>query len=84
MIGASYMTMNNEFYKVINEEISARITSDNYHVGAIAGEYFLEQCKEAELLIMTHETTKSVQDRIYFWAFLALPAWPLARHVPLS
>lgn len=139
LIGASYMTMNNEFYKIINEEISARveaegdrmvlrdpaldagrqnkqiyemldmgidvlvvtpvdwesltpalerakeqgvfvvvvdtdvweddladctITSDNYHAGAIVGEYFLEQCKEAELLIMTHETTKSGQDRV--------------------
>lgn len=139
LIGASYMTMNNEFYKIINEEISARvevegdrlilrdpaldadrqneqiyemldmgidvlvvtpvdwesltpalekakeqgifvvvvdtdvweddladctITSDNYHAGVIVGEYFLKQCKEAKLLIMTHKTTKSGQDRV--------------------
>ena len=24
LIGASYMTMNNEFYKILNEEISSR------------------------------------------------------------
>ena len=139
LIGASYMTMNNEFYKIINEEISARveaegdrlvlrdpaldagrqneqidemlgmgidvlvvtpvewesltpilkkakaqgvsivvvdtdvweddvadctITSDNYNAGVIVGKYFLEQCKEAKLLIMTHKTTKSGQDRV--------------------
>lgn len=139
LIGASYMTMNNEFYKIINEEISARveaegdrlvlrdpaldagrqneqidemlgmgidvlvvtpvewesltpilkkakaqgvfivvvdtdvweddvadctITSDNYNAGVIVGTYFLEQCKEAKLLIMTHKTTKSGQDRV--------------------
>lgn len=139
LIGASYMTMNNEFYKIINEEISARveaegdrivlrdpaldanrqneqidemigmgidvlvvtpvewesltpvlkkakeqgvhivvvdtdvweddfvdctITSDNYHAGVVVGKYFLEQCKEAKLLIMTHNATKSGQDRV--------------------
>mgnify|MGYP001062282835 FL=1 len=138
-IGASYMTMNNEFYKIMNEEISAKveaegdrfilrdpaldadrqkeqieemlqkgidvlvvtpvdweslslilkkakaqgvriivvdtnvydetladstITSDNYNAGMIVGKYFLEQCKEAELIIMTHESTKSGQDRV--------------------
>lgn len=28
LIGASYMTMNNEFYKIINEEINARVTAE--------------------------------------------------------
>lgn len=139
LIGTSYMTMNNEFYKIMSEEINAKIeaegdrlirrdpaldadrqntqisnmldmgidvlivtpvewesltsvlerakaqgvlivvvdtnvydenladctiTSDNYHAGAIVGEYFLEQCEEAKLLIMTHETAKSGQDRV--------------------
>lgn len=139
LIGASYMTMNNEFYKIVNEEISARveaegdrfivrdpaldvdrqieqieemlemgidvlvltpvewesmnsivkeakaqgvkivvvdtnisdeklvdctITSDNYNAGAMVGEYFLENCKNAKLIIMTHDTAKSVQDRV--------------------
>lgn len=139
LIGTSYMTMNNEFYKIISEEINARvevegdrlilrdpalnvkrqieqieemlelgvdvlvitpvewesltsiltyakkqgviivvvdtdvydtdlvdctITSDNYKAGVIVGEYFLEQCKEAQLIIMTHETAKSGQDRV--------------------
>lgn len=139
LIGASYMTMNNEFYKIMSEEISARaeaegdrmmmrdpaldadrqveqiremldmgidvlvvtpvewegltsvlkdakeqgvivvvldtnvweeeladctITSDNYNAGKIVGEYFLKQCDEAKLIIMTHEKTKSGQDRV--------------------
>lgn len=139
LIGASYMTMNNEFYKIISEEISAKIetendrlivrdpaldanrqndqindmldmgidvlivtpvewksltpvlkrakqqnvlvivvdtnvydedfvdctiTSDNYDAGVIVGKYFLEQCETAKLVIMTHETTKSGQDRV--------------------
>ena len=139
LIGISYMTMNNEFYKIVSEEISARveaegdrlilrdpaldadrqkqqiddmldmgvdvliiapveweslssvlerakekgvlivavdtdiydehlvdctITSDNYHAGAVVGEYFLKQCEEAKLVIMTHETAKSGQDRV--------------------
>lgn len=139
LIGASYMTMNNEFYKIMSEEISARaeaegdrmmmrdpaldadrqveqiqemldmgidvlvvtpvewegltsvlkdakeqgvivvvldtnvwdeeladctITSDNYNAGKIVGEYFLKQCVEAKLIIMTHEKTKSGQDRV--------------------
>ncbi len=29
LIGASYMTMNNEFYKIMSEEISARVIFDN-------------------------------------------------------
>ncbi len=139
LIGASYMTMNNEFYKILNEEISAKveaegdrfilrdpalnagrqieqieemlsegmdvlvvtpvdwesltsvlerakregvriivadtnvqddeladctITSDNYRAGVLVGEYFLTQKKEAKLVIMTHEATKSGQDRV--------------------
>lgn len=139
LIGTSYMTMNNEFYKIMSEEINARaeaegdrlvlrdpaldaerqkeqieemirmgidvlvvtpvewkgltavlkqakekgifvvvvdtnvyredvadctITSDNYHAGEIVGEYFLRQHQKARLLIMTHETTKSGQDRV--------------------
>ena len=28
LIGASYMTMNNEFYKIISEEINARVTAE--------------------------------------------------------
>lgn len=139
IIGASYMTMNNEFYKIISEEISAKIetendrlivrdpaldakrqndqindmldmgidvlivtpvewksltsvlkkakeknvlivvvdtnvyeedfvdctiTSDNYHAGVIVGKYFLEQCETAKVVIMTHETAKSGQDRV--------------------
>lgn len=139
LIGASYMTMNNEFYKIMSEEINVRveaegdrmilrdpaldserqieqigemldmgidvlvvtpvdweslttvlerakkqdvrivvvdtnvydedlvdctITSDNYSAGTIVGEYFLKQCEEAKLIIMTHETTKSGKDRV--------------------
>lgn len=139
LIGTSYMTMNNEFYKIMSEEISARveaegdrlilrdpaldadrqieqiskmldldidvlvvtpvnweslslvlkrarrqgvlvivvdtnvnnseladctITSDNYSAGLIIGEYFIKQCKNAKVVIMTHEVTKSGQDRV--------------------
>ena len=139
LIGASYMTMNNEFYKIMSEEINARveaegdriilrdpaldvdrqieqieemldagidvlvitpvdwdsltdvlqivkahgvyivvldtnvsddelvdctITSDNYNAGVIVGKYFLTQNKNAEVVIMTHETAKSGQDRV--------------------
>lgn len=139
LIGVNYMTMNNEFYKIMSEEINARveaegdrlilrdpaldadrqitqigemldagidvlvitpvdwesltsvlkrakaegvyvvvvdsnvydeeladctITSDNYNAGRMMGEYFLTQCQEAELVIMTHETAKSGQDRV--------------------
>lgn len=139
LIGLSYMTMNNEFYKIINEEISARvemegdrmvlrdpaldvdrqieqinemldmginvlvvtpvdwekltsvleiaksqgvliivldtnvsneelvdctIISNNYEAGVIVGEYFLQQYDNAKVLVMTHETTKSGQDRV--------------------
>ena len=139
LIGVNYMTMNNEFYKLMSEEINARveaegdrlilrdpaldadrqitqigemldagidvlvitpvdwesltsvlkrakaegvyvvvvdsnvydeeladctITSDNYNAGRMMGEYFLTQCQEAELVIMTHETAKSGQDRV--------------------
>lgn len=143
LIGVNYMTMNNEFYKIMSEEINARveaegdrlilrdpaldadrqitqigemldagidvlvitpvdwesltsvlkrakaegvyvvvvdsnvydeeladctITSDNYNAGRIIGEYFLTQCQEAELVIMTHEAAKSGQDRV--WGFM--------------
>ncbi len=139
LIGASYMTMNNEFYKIMNEEIKARadaegdrfilrdpalsasrqieqieemlekkidvlvltpvdwesltsvlkrakkqgvyiivadsnvseeelvdctITSDNYRAGTIVGQYFVRSNKRAKLVIMTHETAKSGQDRV--------------------
>lgn len=139
LIGASYMTMNNEFYKILSEQISARveaegdlmvlrdpaldenrqieqieemlamgidvlvltpvnwesltevleqakkqgvfivvvdtnvyqddlvdctITSDNYGAGVLVGEYFLQQCDTADIIIMTHETTKSGLDRV--------------------
>lgn len=139
LIGASYMTMNNEFYKIMSEEIAGKveaegdrmvlrdpaldeerqieqiyemldmgvdmliitpvnwesltevlkkakdkgvfivvldtnvwddtlvdctITSDNYHAGALVGEYFLSQHDKARIIIMTHETTKSGQDRV--------------------
>ena len=139
LIGASYMTMNNEFYKIMNEEIKARadaegdrfilrdpalsasrqieqieemlekkidvlvltpvdwesltsvlkrakkqgvyiivadsnvseeelvdctITSDNYRAGTIVGQYFVRSHKRAKLVIMTHETAKSGQDRV--------------------
>ncbi len=139
LIGVSYMTMNNEFYKIMSEEISARveaegdrmmmrdpaldgdrqitqiremlkmgidvlvvtpvewegltsvledareqgviivvldtnvyeeeladctITSDNYNAGKLVGEYFLEQNDRAKIIVMTHEKTKSGQDRV--------------------
>lgn len=139
LIGASYMTMNNEFYKILSEEISNRvemegdrlvlrdpalsverqieqieemlsmgidalvvtpvewkslsdvlkkakekgvyiivvdsnledesladctITSDNYSAGHIVGEYFLEENEEADLVVMTHNETRSGQDRV--------------------
>ena len=139
LIGASYMTMNNEFYRILSEEISAKveaegdrmilrdpaldeerqieqisemldmgidvliltpvnwesltevlkraknqgvfivvvdtevyddnlvdctITSDNYTAGVIVGEYFLKQHDRADVIVMTHETAKSGQDRV--------------------
>lgn len=143
-IGVSYMTMNNEFYKILNEEIVNRaemegdqvilrdpaldagrqieqidamlamgvdvlvvtpvdgkslssilkkakeqgvyivvadtnleeeeladctITSDNYHAGCLVGQYFLEENfgkenQTSKLLVMTHDTAKSGQDRV--------------------
>lgn len=139
LFGASYMTMNNEFYKIVSEEITHRveaegdrmvlrdpaldadrqigqiqemldmgvdvliitpvdwesltevleqakrqgtivvvldtnvqsveladctITSDNYQAGVLVGEYFLTQHERSRILIMTHEATKSGQDRV--------------------
>lgn len=139
LIGASYMTMNNEFYKIVSEEISARaeaegdrlilrdpaldasrqieqiremlglgidvlvvtpvdwkslesvleearakgiliivvdtnvnreeladctIISDNYNAGVLVGQYFLEQCDKARVVLMIHESAKSGQDRV--------------------
>jgi ribose transport system substrate-binding protein len=139
LIGVSYMTMNNEFYKILNEEISNQveiqgdrmvlrdpalsvdrqieqieemlqmgidvlvvtpvdwkglsdvlkqaksqgvflvvvdsdleeesvadctITSDNYNAGRLVGRYFLEQNRESELVVMTHDAAKSGQDRV--------------------
>lgn len=139
LFGASYMTMNNEFYKIISEEITYRveaegdrmvlrdpaldverqieqiqemldmgidvliltpvdwerlteileqakrqgtiivvldtnvqsseladctITSDNYQAGVLVGNYFLTQHEKSRILIMTHEATKSGQDRV--------------------
>lgn len=139
VIGVSYMTMNNEFYKIMSEEINARveaegdrmilrdpaldeerqreqisrmldegidllvvtpvdwesltpvlerakaegvyvvvldtnvqdeelvdctITSDNYPAGQIVGEYFLDRHEEAKVVVMTHEATRSGQDRV--------------------
>lgn len=139
LIGASYMTMNNEFYKIISEEITYRveaegdrmvlrdpalnvnrqieqvqemldmgidvliitpvdlesvteileqakkqgtivvvldtnvqsdeladctITSDNYQAGVIVGEYFLSQHEQSRILVMTHEATRSGQERV--------------------
>lgn len=50
---------------VSDEELAdCTITSDNYKAGSIAGEYFLSQCREAKLIIMTHEATKSGQERV--------------------
>lgn len=139
LIGVSYMTMNNEFYKIISEEINAKIeaegdrmilrdpaldserqieqieemldmgidvlvvtpvdwkslsdvlkrakaqgvyvvvvdsdvqdeeladctiTSDNYTAGVVVGEYFLTQCDQAKVVVMTHAVAKSGQDRV--------------------
>ncbi len=139
LIGVSYMTMNNEFYKILNEEISNQveiqgdrmvlrdpalsvdrqieqieemlqmgidvlvvtpvdwkglsdvlkqaksqgvflvvvdsdleeesvadctITSDNYNAGRLVGRYFLEQNRESELVVMTHDAAKSGQNRV--------------------
>ncbi len=139
LIGVSYMTMNNEFYKILNEEISNQveiegdrmvlrdpalnvdrqieqieemlrmgidvlvvtpvdwkslsdilqkaktqgvfivvvdtdleedsvadctITSDNYGAGQLVGQYFAEQNKKSNLIVMTHDVAKSGQDRV--------------------
>lgn len=139
LIGVSYMTMNNEFYKILNEEISSRadmegdhlvlrdpaldsgrqieqieemlqmgidvlvvtpvdwkslsgilkkakdrgvyivvvdsdleegsladctITSDNYNAGCLVGRHFLEENRESNLVVMTHDVAKSGQDRV--------------------
>lgn len=47
-----------------DELADCTITSDNYRAGVLVGEYFLTQKKEAKLVIMTHEATKSGQDRV--------------------
>ena len=50
---------------VADEElVDCTITSDNYHAGVLVGKYFLTQCEEAKLIIMTHEAAKSGQDRV--------------------
>ncbi len=139
LIGASYMTMNNEFYKIIGEEIAHKveaegdrmvlrdpaldvdrqieqiremmdmgvdvliitpvdevrltetleqakkqgifivvldtnvqnnaladctITSDNYQAGVLVGEYFLSRHEKSRIVVMTHEATKSGQERV--------------------
>lgn len=139
LIGASYMTMNNEFYEIMSEEITHRveaegdrmvlrdpalslerqieqinemldmgidlliltpvdvgglnevlkrareqgvfvivldtnvdeeglvdctITSDNYQAGVLVGKYFLARNDRADIIVMTHETARSGQDRV--------------------
>lgn len=44
--------------------VDCTITSDNYNAGAVVGNYFLQQCSEAKVVVMTHETTKSGKDRV--------------------
>ena len=46
------------------ELVDCTITSDNYHAGVIVGECFLKQKKKARLIVMSHETAKSGQDRV--------------------
>lgn len=50
----------------VNDEGMAdcTITSDNYNAGAVIGKYFLQQCSEANVIVMTHETAKSGRDRV--------------------
>lgn len=139
LIGLSYMTMNNEFYKIMSEEINDRIeaegdrmvlrdpalnperqieqieqmlemgidalivtpvdsdslmdvlekakskgvllivldtdvdeegladctiTSDNYNAGVIVGKYFLTQCENSRVIVMTHQVTQSGRQRV--------------------
>lgn len=47
-----------------DEMVDCTITSDNYNAGAVVGNYFLRQCSEAKVVVMTHETTKSGRDRV--------------------
>ena len=50
---------------VYEEELAdCTITSDNYNAGKLVGEYFLEQNDRAKIIVMTHEKTKSGQDRV--------------------
>ena len=88
LIGASYMTMNNEFYEILNEQISHRveaegdrlilrdpalsvsrqvdctIVSDNYKAGCKLGECLLQNRENSDIVIMTHDTAVSGQERV--------------------
>ncbi len=69
LIGASYMTMNNEFYKILNEEISNRAELEEDRVilrdPALSAERQIEQIDEMiqmgiEVLVVTPVDWKSL------------------------
>ena len=54
LIGMSYMTMNNEFYKIVSEEISARVEAEGDRVvlrdPALDADRQIEQIRESMCL----------------------------------
>lgn len=71
LIGASYMTMNNEFYKILNEEISSRVELEQDRLilrdPALSEERQIEQIEEMmdmgiRVLVVTPVDWKSLSD----------------------
>lgn len=71
LIGASYMTMNNEFYKILNEEISNRVELEEDRMvlrdPALSAERQIEQIDEMiqmgiDVLVVTPVDWKSLSD----------------------
>lgn len=71
LIGMSYMTMNNEFYKIVSEEISARVEAEGDQVvlrdPALDADRQIEQIKEMmdlgiDVLVVTPVDLESLSD----------------------
>lgn len=71
LIGMSYMTMNNEFYKIVSEEISARVEAEGDRVvlrdPALDADRQIEQIKEMmdlgiDVLVVTPVDLESLSD----------------------
>lgn len=44
--------------------VDCTITSDNYAAGVVVGKYLMKHCERGRVVVMTHETAKSGQDRV--------------------